>query len=61
MLIRESIKEGTRIRITHMRGEPQYDGREGTVTSVDDRGQIRGTWGGCAIIPETDEWEIIEE
>ena len=58
-LIMESKKEGTRVRILHMEGEPHYDGREGTVTSVDDRGQIHGTWGGCAIVPETDEWRIL--
>jgi hypothetical protein len=54
-------KKGTRIRITRMEGEPQYNGREGTVTRTDDRGQLHGTWGGLALIPETDEWEIIEK
>ena len=33
-------------------GEPQYTNREGVVTHIDDAGQIHGTWGGCAVIPE---------
>ena len=49
---------GARIRILKMKGEPNYDGREGTVTHVDGGGQIHGTWGGCAVI-EGDLYEII--
>lgn len=47
-----------KIRIIDMKGEPQYAGREGYVTSVDDAGQIHGTWGGCALV-EGDEWELV--
>ena len=43
-----------------MAGEPQYTNKVGTVTDIDDIGQIHGTWGGCAIIPEEDKFEIIE-
>lgn len=49
---------GDRIRIVKMRGEPNYDGREGEVTLIDDAGQIHGTWGGCALI-EGDLYEIL--
>jgi hypothetical protein len=41
-----------------MEGEPQYTDREGVVTHIDDAGQIHGTGGGCAIIPEVDEFII---
>ena len=50
---------GKIIRIIYMDGEPNYTGREGEVTSVDDMGQLHGTWGGLALIPGTDDFEII--
>ena len=53
-------KVGDKIHIIYMDGEPQYTGREGIVKYIDDAGQIHGTWGGCALIPESDSWEIIE-
>lgn len=56
------IKIGDKVRILHLNGEDSsYDGREGLVTSIDGIGQLHGTWGGLAIIPEEDEFEIIEE
>ena len=45
---------GRKVFIRRMKGEPQYSGREGTVTYVDDCGQIHGTWGGCALTLEDD-------
>lgn len=51
---------GDKIRIIYMEGEPQYAGREGTVTMIDDAGQIHGTWGGCALLPNYDTWEVIK-
>ena len=48
---------GKKIRIIDMKGEPQYAGKEGVVTHIDDAGQIHGTWGGCALVDE-DEWEL---
>lgn len=54
------VKVGDKIRIIIMQGEPQYTGKEGTVEYIDDAGQIHGTWGGCALIPETDSWVMIE-
>ena len=47
-----TVHIGDRIKIIHMDGKPQYTNREGVVTHIDDAGQIHGTWGGCAIIPE---------
>ena len=54
-----SVKVGDKIRIIDMSGEPQYTGREGIVEYIDDAGQIHGSWGGCALIPGEDVWEII--
>lgn len=54
------IKVGDKIRIIYMEGEPQYTGREGVVEYIDDMKQIHGSWGGCALIPESDSWEVIE-
>ena len=51
---------GDKIKIIHMEGEPQYANREGVVTQIDDDGQIHGTWGGCAIIPEVDTYVIMK-
>lgn len=52
-------KIGDQIRIIRMAGEPQYSGREGTITHIDDAGQLHGTWGGCAIIPDEDDVKIL--
>lgn len=54
-------KIGDKIRIVYMDGEPNYTNREGIVKFIDDMGQIHGTWGGCALIPDTDSWEIIKK
>ena len=53
-------KVGDRIRIIRMAAEPQYSGREGLITNIDDAGQLHGTWGGCAVILEEDDIEILE-
>lgn len=50
---------GKRIRIIEMNGEPSYTGKDGIVTHVDGIGQLHGTWGSLAVIPGTDEYEII--
>ena len=57
----ENIKIGDTIKIIEMKDEPHYKDRVGTVTHIDDAGQIHGTWGGCAIIPEVDEFVVIEQ
>ena len=55
------IKLGDKIRIIEMKGEPEYTGKLGEVTIIDGIGQLHGTWGGLAIIPEEDTFEIIKE
>ncbi len=50
---------GDEIEILYMSGEPQYSGKTGTVTRIDDIGQIHGTWGGCALVPEEDSFRVI--
>lgn len=56
-----TLKVGMRIRIIYMKDEPEYDSREGTITFIDAVGQLHGTWGGLAVIPEEDEFEVIKE
>ena len=55
------IKLGDKIRIIEMKGEPEYTGKLGEITVIDGIGQLHGTWGGLAIIPEEDTFEIIKE
>ena len=51
---------GDTIKIIKMEGEPHYKDRRGVVTHIDDAGQIHGTWGGCAIVPEVDTYIIVK-
>lgn len=51
---------GDTLRIVEMKGEPQYAGKIGKVEFIDDIGQIHRSWGGCAIQPEHDKYEIME-
>ena len=53
-------KVGQKIRIIEMDGEPHYSGREGVIKLIDSMGQLHGTWGGCAVIPGTDSYEVIQ-
>lgn len=50
---------GKTIRIINMEGEPQYSGRTGVVKCVDDMGQLHGTWGGLAVIPGQDTFQVL--
>ena len=52
-------KVGDLIQIRYMSGEPDYEGREGTITTIDDAGQLHGTWGGLAVIPDEDSFVIL--
>jgi hypothetical protein len=52
-------KVGDTIRIVEMKGEPSYSGRIGVVEFLDDIGQIHGSWGGLAVQPENDTYEIL--
>ena len=37
----------------------KYKGVTGTITHIDDAGQLHGTWGGLAVLPEVDEFTVI--
>ena len=55
-------KEGDKIRIIHLEGEgSEYDGKEGEILHIDSIGQLHGTWGGLAVIPGVDQFEVITE
>ena len=56
----ENIKIGDTIKIIEMKDEPHDKDRVGVVTHID-AGQIHRTWGGCAIIPEVDDFAVIEQ
>ena len=53
------VKICDKIRIIYMDGEPDYTDKVGEVYSIDDMGQIHGSWGGCALIPGVDKFEVI--
>ena len=50
----KKLEVGSRIVIIDMKKESSYIGKKGAVLSIDDIGQLHGTWGGCAIIPGVD-------
>lgn len=53
---------GDKIRIINLRDEDsRYDDKEGTIEFIDSLGQLHGTWGGLAVIPEVDRFVIIEK
>lgn len=54
-------KVGDKIKITQMKDEPAYTGRVGVIEHIDSLGQLHGTWGGLAIIPEVDKVELVKE
>ena len=51
----KGFKVGDNIVIRSMDGEPQYSGREGMITTIDDMGQLHGTWGGLAVNLDVDD------
>jgi hypothetical protein len=53
------VKVGDVIRIIEMKGETGYDGRFGIITSIDDAGQLHGTWGGLAVLPDVDSYILV--
>lgn len=64
----EKVKTGDRIRIIRMDDSNGTDwqaremnGKEGIVELIDGAGQLHGTWGGIAVIPELDTIEIISK
>ena len=52
---------GKTIKIVKMQGEPSYTGKIGIVKKIDGIGQLFGTWGGLAVQPENDDFEVINE
>ena len=57
-----TIKVGDRIKIVKLEDPyalDTYNGRQGIVEHIDSIGQLHGTWGGLAVIPGEDEFEII--
>lgn len=38
-----------------------YNGRSGVVDHIDSIGQLHGTWGGLAVIPGVDNYEILRQ
>lgn len=54
-------KVGDKIKIINLTGDEKMNGKIGKVTSIDSFGQLHGTWGGCAIIPLIDKFEIVQE
>ena len=51
---------GQRIEIVNMDGEPQYSGRSGEITLIDDIGQLHGTWGGLAVNLDYDTVMVVD-
>ena len=65
--IMEKVKIGDTIRIIRMNDDGgkdlqtrKYNGRSGVVEHIDSIGQLHGTWGGLAVIPGVDDFEVNE-
>ena len=68
-VIKESVETprvGDRIRIIHMDdcggkdiSAQNYNGKTGEIEYIDNKGQLHGTWGGLAVLPDVDDFEII--
>lgn len=58
----ESLYLGKTIEIVNLADEPfvSYSGRTGLVEYIDDIGMLHGTWGSLAIIPEADEFIVLD-
>ena len=59
----EKAKVGDLIKIIRLDDpyDNTYPGRIGRVELIDSMGQLHGTWGGLAVIPEVDEYVIIKK
>lgn len=57
----EPVAVGDQILIIDMADmrSQDYAGRTGIVTHIDSIGQLHGTWGGLAVIPEADSYELL--
>lgn len=58
---KNEVKVGDTIRILRLDDPYSFDypGKIGVVKYIDSMGQLHGTWGGLAVIPDEDEFEII--
>lgn len=56
------VKVGDKIHIISMEDvrANDYNGKEGVVKYIDSIGQLHGTWGGLAVIPECDTFVVIK-
>lgn len=61
-------KVGNKIRIIRMDDcggkdtqAREYNGKEGVIEYIDSIGQLHGTWGGLAVNPQYDEFEVINQ
>ena len=56
------VKVGDKICIISMEDvrANDYNGKEGVVKYIDSIGQLHGTWGGLAVIPECDTFVVIK-
>lgn len=55
------VQIGDKIRIIHLCDEDgRYNDKEGTIEYIDSLGQLHGSWGGLAVIPEADRFVVIE-
>jgi len=63
-MAKAKAKIGDKIVIKGFKGDEQsaddYIGKTGVVESIDDIGQIHGTWGGLGLLPE-DDYEVLAE
>ena len=64
--IMKKVKIGDTIRIIRMNDDGgkdlqarMYNGRSGVVEHIDSIGQLQGTWGGLAVIPGVDDFEVL--
>lgn len=57
------VSVGDTIRIISLddTDDHTYAGREGVVKHIDDIGQLHGTWGGLAVIPEVDDFIVVKK
>ena len=55
-----TVAIGSNIRILLMKDEPNYTNKTGKILFIDGMGQLHGTWGSLAIIPEEDKFELVK-
>jgi hypothetical protein len=53
-----SVNIGDTIVIDGMLDEPKYNGSYGVVQSIDDLGELHGTWGKFTVIPDVDQFHV---